>query len=168
MEWYQSETGQQIKQAELEAAGPKAQQQMMASASSLMNDNPKLGASARKIDDLVKRAEFMVELNQYTMEAVKQAFLAQIDDRARRKQFRNGYQSRMDSMQRQMEALAKQMMTLNHAYAYRNIEAEKLEAYISFLETPAGRRFTEATMGALKAALKDSVDQFAEQLSQQF
>lgn len=168
MEWYRSETGRQITQAEVAASAPQAQQEMMASANSLLSDNPELVSRAREIGDLVKGAEFMVELNQYTMEAIKQAFLARIDDESKRQQFTSGYESRMKSMQQQMERQAEQMMTLSHAYAYKDIEADKLDAYISFLKTPAGRKFTEATMGALQTALKESVDQFAQAVSDRF
>jgi hypothetical protein len=40
-----------------------------------------------------------------------------------------------------------------YAYAYRSLSEDELDRYLAFLQSPAGRRYSDASMRALESAL---------------
>ena len=168
LEWYRSETGRRITEAELATAQPSAQQDMMREGAALMEQRPGLTEKARRINELVKGTEFVADLNKHTTRAIKHAVLSQMDSESQREQFRQYFDAQMDAMSQQVEQQAQQMMVQSAVYSYRNIKPARMDAYVEFLQTPAARRFTRVSMDGLGDTLKESIDRFAGRLAETF
>ncbi len=111
------------------------------------------------IDDLVHATRWMSSFHEVLCEELVVALTEQVE---------TGKITRADlgTIRAQLQQQASEYResrpgTLLLLYAYREVEAEGLEAYIATLQTPEGRWLMEVSRSALVAAIRPSIERFA-------
>lgn len=168
MTWYQSDIGRAVTQAELDAMGADSQQEMMAAAKSLMQDHPQLMERAHRINELVRGTETILELSEYSSNAMMESMLVLMESDEEKKEFQRMFEQQMQAMAPQMHAQMEQFLLLSFTYTYRDLDLSQVDAYIEFLEKPVTQTYVHGLMNSLTRVMEEGVDRFAERMADSF
>jgi len=136
--WYESDIGKEITLAEERASTAEAYQKMMLEAQSLLS-NSKLIESAQRIDLLMGATENALLLQEFTGVALYQSMMTLLypNEPLNLELFKEYL-----TAQRAEARMSIQLMFfMSCAYAYRDIEVEKLTEYEAFLNKLSSKKF---------------------------
>lgn len=154
LDWYQSESGRRITQAEIAGATPGAYAAMQSMTQTLLEDDARL-AVVQRICTAVNAVEFASHLAVagYSLMAVVESPTPVRD---------------VDSWSAQMvqeftatQADLQMMVWLSFLYAYRHLDMPLLERYAAFLEGPSSMRFNELAINSLHRGLLSGLREVA-------
>jgi hypothetical protein len=160
--WYESDIGKEITLAEERASTAEAYQKMMLEAQSLLS-NSKLIESAQRIDLLMGATENALLLQEFTGVALYQSMMTLLypNEPLNLELFKEYL-----TAQRAEARMSIQLMFfMSCAYAYRDIEVEKLTEYEAFLNKPSSKKFNYIVTLGLNIGLQRWVYKWADQLA---
>ncbi|MCK5860665.1 MAG: DUF2059 domain-containing protein [Abyssibacter sp.] len=141
IEWHQSPVGERITQAEVQASTPQANEHMLALAPQLLQDVA-LVERADRIDAAVGITDLTMDVQENVTLIIMQTVAATtegaepVDEEAFRLQW--------EVVEPQVRANIQQYTRISAAYTYRQLSEGDVDAYVEFLSSPLGRRFTAA------------------------
>ncbi|WP_185976676.1 DUF2059 domain-containing protein [Catenovulum sediminis] len=143
MDWYQSDTGRKIAQAEEKASTMQGYQEMMSQAQTLLGHTKRV-ETAKRIDDLVGATQFTMAVQEQSGVAVYSAIMFVVApnqplDLA-------PYEAQMQAMAPQMKQSIEQMVTVSFVYSYQDIADSELASYEKFLAKPVTAKFNKLAM----------------------
>lgn len=161
--WYESDLGKKITQAEEQASTPKAYQEMMTSAQSLLADKERV-AIAKNLDKLLSASEMTMEMQKNTslamysvmMNAASPGKPVDVD----------ALKPMIDAQIAQSKSAVEQMVQVSFVYSYKNIAIKDLKKYEAFLARKAARKFNEAAFKGISKSLDASAINWAEKLGE--
>jgi hypothetical protein len=141
IEWHQSPVGERITQAEVQASTPQANEHMLALAPQLLQDVA-LVERADRIDAAIGMTDLTMDVQENVTLIIMQTVAATtegaepVDEEAFRLQW--------EVVEPQVRANIQQYTRISAAYTYRQLSEGDVDAYVEFLSSPLGRRFTAA------------------------
>lgn len=157
--WYQSPLGDQVVQAESDAATAADYQNMLQMAETLQQ-NERLMAYASDISQGNQAAEMAYNLQKHGALA---SFRGLIYTLAPEKADQiSAYEAELESAAPQMRAQLQQLSELSFAYAFRDLTDEQLDGYVEFLERPATQAFTGAVEDGLQTGMQQVTEDWIE------
>ena len=162
MEWYKSNPGLQITEAEKGASTTEGYMDMMSKAQQLMGNSERV-AMAKRLDTLLGASDTNIAVQKSTSKAIFSAMMRiNAPDEAISTDF---FDAQLAMMEPQMRQSIEELVVLNFLYSYADIDDASMKKYETFLNTPAARKFYTATTVGLKAGLEKVVANWAEELA---
>lgn len=165
-DFYKSPVGQRIVTAEVEAGSLAGQEQMKAEAATVMQ--ALLADKMRKAAiDAIAKAIHLEEMTTALSLNVSRAVMIGLTS-ADPNDTRMTLDDIEEAIQQQKATITSQMgavVTLSLAFAYRSLPIEDLNAYVAFLKTGPGAKFSNVTLKALDAVMSEAGLAFGRALS---
>jgi hypothetical protein len=161
--FYSEPLGKRMVALETEAGSAKAANEMMAMAKELMaqlKDDPKRAEVLGRLITSLKMNELMTNMVLGMQRATLAAMLAGAGKKVAMADVDKKVEAERATTAKQME----QMTLLSMAYAYRKASAEDLDAYVTFLEGPAGKRLHDVVGPAISDTLVEAAGTFGERV----
>jgi len=162
LNWYESEIGKEITEAEKEGSKPTAYQDAL-SKRDIYSKNQPMMSFAQKIEKELSLTEMMTQLNKYVSVAIFTA-ISMISDPNSAMRIKL-FKSQMESQMGQMRSQTRQMVLFIIAYTYQNIPLPKLDQYLEFNQRPETRKLNQLVTKGFVGAFEKSTDIFAFQLA---
>ncbi|SRR5690554_1952117 len=161
--WYQTPVAQKISRAEVAASAPAVWPEMRDRAGEL-NESYK-GTAREQLFDRFDRASRATETTIDTTIAVQMglatAMAALNTDSVNGERLRQ----RLESQRAMLQGMVGQQVYDGYLYTYRNISVQELKLYLDFLESEAGKRFTEVATASIQASITDPIETIGTQLA---
>lgn len=159
LEWLRSEPGRKITRLEEQASTPQALQQMRTFAKQLQTQPPSQERLqlARLIDRATGTTEMALEILETTTFSIAAAVDATLPRDQRQGQDRLRIQ--IDRQRPKWRETLQEFVLASFLFTYQSLNNADLERYLEFLESDAGRDYSNVAGIALKEALSISIDQ---------
>jgi hypothetical protein len=162
IDWYESDLGRKIKQAEDLASTPEAIEKMRRQTAFLISDQDRL-ALAERIEDVHPVTDMLLRINENTAMAVFSAFSA-VKEPTQREDVKS-FKAQLSEQLEAGRSQVREMIIVSNIYSYRDIDKTDIEKYIKFLESPAAQKFNKAKMNGIEKAFKQSSEKMAKSLA---
>ncbi len=163
--WYESDLGRKITIAEEKASTPKAYQEMMATAKSLLADEKRVEL-ARRLDEIINVTDMMMQLQEFTGIAVFTAISKALNpDQPVQVET---YKSRMRESENQIRTNIRQVVIISSVFSYKDIDIESIKKYVDFNDSPNMRHFNDGVKLGMKNALNTAIEKMATSLGASF
>ena len=156
--WYESDLGKEITRAEENAATPEAYQQMMQSATSLLQNTQRVEL-ANRFDTLSGSTDMTMRLQKYGSIAIYSAIMTAAQPNVPLNIA--AYEAQLDAKDAQTRAETKQVVILSFVYAHQNIEIAKLKKYEAFLNDSTTIKFNKIITDSMNKELESSILKWA-------
>ena len=157
--WLRTPTGVRITGFEEAASEPEAMQAMQSFAFSLQSSPPDAErvVLVQRLDAATGTTELTTEVMFTMARAAGRAFAAALPNAGSLDEL----EATLEQQRPLLEENAQNITLVSLLFAYRELSIAELSAYVSFLETPAGRWYQEAAGGALRVSLTNAVERLA-------
>jgi hypothetical protein len=155
LDWYGSALGERLTAAEVAAAAPEAQEDMVRSVPELMAD-PERVARAQRMARINDITDFVIAQQRRSMMAT--ALLVSEFAAPGETPDLDLLSDQLDEMEPAMRMQVMQSMLAGYLYTYRDFTLEEIDRYLAFLETEASRTFTERSLQTILRMGEQIVD----------
>jgi len=138
LDWYNSDTGKRITNAEKASSTAEAYERFTVQMPMLLHNRPR-AASARRIDKLVSATDMAMEMQSYTGVALYSAMMTAIAPD--RPLDLDSYREMSSLMRTEARKNTEQFVLASLVYSYLAVDDESLREYEKFLAHPTTRRF---------------------------
>ena len=164
LEFFQSELGAQIIQAEIDAGTPEAAADMQRRAQALLLSEERV--------ELAQRMDRVVGATEIGMEVQESVMLAVVKGVANLKgQDPDDTQRVLDSIKEELEAsfiarrgIISQTMVLTYVYTYKKLPIHDVKSYVDFLEQPESQKFYDIVIKTLVTGMELWAINFASEM----
>lgn len=153
--WYESNTGGRIARAEEESSTPQAMMEFQKVAPTLA-ENAALMTTVQELLEATKLIEKSIEIQEMTMLAtmIGMSQASQPEQPVNVDRLKS-----IVSMQiNQAKASLEQMLTLQLAFAYKDIDKASMNEYLTVLKSPAMQKFNDSNVEGSRLALSKAID----------
>lgn len=162
-EWYQTPVARKISSAEIAASAPEAWPQVQASAPEL--NRKYKGTRKAEVFDRFDRAARATESAVDTTIAVQLGLAAAMSALSSESMHYEQLERRIENQRGMLRGVVGQQVYDSYLYTYENISAQELELYLDFLESPAGKQFSQVVTRSIQQAIMEPVESIGRQVS---
>ncbi|ERS10005.1 hypothetical protein Q673_14900 [Marinobacter sp. EN3] len=162
-EWYQTPVARKISSAEIAASAPEAWPQIQASAPEL--NRKYKGAPKAEMFDRFDRAARATESAVDTTIAVQLGLATAMSALSSESMHYEQLERRIENQRGMLRGVVGQQVYDSYLYTYDKISAQELALYLDFLESPAGKQFSQVVTSSIQQAIMEPVESIGRQIS---
>ena len=162
-EWYQTPVARKISSAEIAASAPEAWPQIQASAPELNRKNK--GTPKAEMFDRFDRAARATESAVDTTIAVQLGLATAMSALSSESMHYEQLERRIENQRGMLRGVVGQQVYDSYLYTYDKISAQELALYLDFLESPAGKQFSQVVTSSIQQAIMEPVESIGRQIS---
>ncbi len=162
LQWYESELGRAITQAEIDASSPAAYMEMTRQGNALFEDESRV-ILAQSIAGLTQAVDMVMELQTNTGTAIYAAITqGQNPDQT---VDLDGFRASLESQEEIMRDNVEQFVVLTLLYTYREFSLDDQKTYLGHLDKEETRRFNQAVLSGLETGMSQSIIQMLDNVN---
>lgn len=162
-EWYQTPVARKISSAEIAASAPEAWPQIQASAPEL--NRKYKGTPKAEMFDRFDRAARATESAVDTTIAVQLGLATAMSALSSESMYYEQLERRIENQRGMLRGVVGQQVYDSYLYTYDKISAQELALYLDFLESPAGKQFSQVVTSSIQQAIMEPVESIGRQIS---
>ncbi|WP_379944687.1 DUF2059 domain-containing protein [Marinobacter sp. LM1] len=162
-EWYQTPIARKISNAEIAASAPEAWPQVQASAPEL--NRKYKGTRKAEMFDRFDRAARATESAVDTTIAVQLGLAAAMSALSSESMHYEQLERRIENQRGMLRGVVGQQVYDSYLYTYDKVSAQELALYLEFLESPAGKQFSQVVTSSIQQAIMEPVESIGRQIS---
>ena len=162
-EWYQTPVARKISSAEIAASAPEAWPQIQASAPEL--NRKYKGTPKAEMFDRFDRAARATESAVDTTIAVQLGLATAMSALSSESMHYEQLEHRIENQRGMLRGVVGQQVYDSYLYTYDKISAQELALYLDFLESPAGKQFSQVVTSSIQQAIMEPVESIGRQIS---
>ncbi|ABM19959.1 MULTISPECIES: DUF2059 domain-containing protein [Marinobacter] len=162
-EWYQTPVARKISSAEIAASAPEAWPQIQASAPEL--NRKYKGTPKAEMFDRFDRAARATESAVDTTIAVQLGLATAMSALSSESMHYEQLERRIENQRGMLRGVVGQQVYDSYLYTYDKISAQELALYLDFLESPAGKQFSQVVTSSIQQAIMEPVESIGRQIS---
>ena len=162
-EWYQTPVARKISSAEIAASAPEAWPQIQASAPEL--NRKYKGTPKAEMFDRFDRAARATESAVDTTIAVQLGLATAMSALSSESMHYEQLERRIENQRGMLRGVVGQQVYDSYVYTYDKISAQELALYLDFLESPAGKQFSQVVTSSIQQAIMEPVESIGRQIS---
>ena len=162
-EWYQTPVARKISSAEIAASAPEAWPQIQASAPEL--NRKYKGTPKAEMFDRFDRAARATESAVDTTIAVQLGLATAMSALSSESMHYEQLERRIENQRGMLRCVVGQQVYDSYLYTYDKISAQELALYLDFLESPAGKQFSQVVTSSIQQAIMEPVESIGRQIS---
>ncbi len=162
-EWYQTPVAWKISSAEIAASAPEAWPQIQASAPEL--NRKYKGTPKAEMFDRFDRAARATESAVDTTIAVQLGLATAMSALSSESMHYEQLERRIENQRGMLRGVVGQQVYDSYLYTYDKISAQELALYLDFLESPAGKQFSQVVTSSIQQAIMEPVESIGRQIS---
>ena len=162
-EWYQTPIARKISNAEIAASAPEAWPQVQASAPEL--NRKYKGTPKAEMFDRFDRAARATESAVDTTIAVQLGLATAMSALSSESMHYEQLERRIENQRGMLRGVVGQQVYDSYLYTYDKISAQELALYLDFLESPAGKQFSQVVTSSIQQAIMEPVESIGRQIS---
>lgn len=162
-EWYQTPVARKISGAEIAASAPEAWPQIQASAPEL--NRKYKGTPKAEMFDRFDRAARATESAVDTTIAVQLGLATAMSALSSESMHYEQLERRIENQRGMLRGVVGQQVYDSYLYTYDKISAQELALYLDFLESPAGKQFSQVVTSSIQQAIMEPVESIGRQIS---
>ena len=162
-EWYQTPVARKISSAEIAASAPEAWPQIQASAPEL--NRKYKGTPKAEMFDRFDRAARATESAVDTTIAVQLGLATAMSALSSESMHYEQLERRIENQRGMLRGVVGQQVYDSYLYTYDKISAQELALYLDFLESPAGKKFSQVVTSSIQQAIMEPVESIGRQIS---
>ena len=162
-EWYQTPVARKISSAEIAASAPEAWPQIQASAPEL--NRKYKGTPKAEMFDRFDRAARATESAVDTTIAVQLGLATAMSALSSESMHYEQLERRIENQRGMLRGVVGQQVYDSYLYTYDKISAQELALYLEFLESPAGKQFSQVVTSSIQQAIMEPVESIGRQIS---
>ncbi len=162
-EWYQTPVARKISSAEIAASTPEAWPQIQASAPEL--NRKYKGTPKAEMFDRFDRAARATESAVDTTIAVQLGLATAMSALSSESMHYEQLERRIENQRGMLRGVVGQQVYDSYLYTYDKISAQELALYLDFLESPAGKQFSQVVTSSIQQAIMEPVESIGRQIS---
>ena len=161
--WYQTPVARKISSAEIAASAPEAWPQIQASAPEL--NRKYKGTPKAEMFDRFDRAARATESAVDTTIAVQLGLATAMSALSSESMHYEQLERRIENQRGMLRGVVGQQVYDSYLYTYDKISAQELALYLDFLESPAGKQFSQVVTSSIQQAIMEPVESIGRQIS---
>lgn len=162
-EWYQTPVARKISSAEIAASAPEAWPQIQASAPEL--NRKYKGTPKAEMFDRFDRAARATESAVDTTIAVQLGLATAMSALSSESMHYEQLERRIENQRGMLRGVVGQQVYDSYLYTYDKVSAQELALYLDFLESPAGKQFSQVVTSSIQQAIMEPVESIGRQIS---
>ncbi|KAE8545123.1 MULTISPECIES: DUF2059 domain-containing protein [Marinobacter] len=162
-EWYQTPVARKISSAEIAASAPEAWPQIQASAPEL--NRKYKGTPKAEMFDRFDRAARATESAVDTTIAVQLGLATAMSALSSESMHYEQLERRIENQRGMLRGVVGQQVYDSYLYTYDKVSAQELTLYLDFLESPAGKQFSQVVTSSIQQAIMEPVESIGRQIS---
>ena len=162
-EWYQTPVARKISSAEIAASAPEAWPQIQASAPEL--NRKYKGTPKAEMFDRFDRAARATESAVDTTIAVQLGLATAMSALSSESMHYEQLERRIENQRGMLRGVVGQQVYDSYLYTYDKMSAQELALYLEFLESPAGKQFSQVVTSSIQQAIMEPVESIGRQIS---
>src|SRR5690554_2594064 len=162
-EWYQTPVARKISNAEIAASAPEAWPQIQASAPEL--NRKYKGTPKAEMFDRFDRAARATESAVDTTIAVQLGLATAMSALSSESMHYEQLERRIENQRGMLRGVVGQQVYDSYLYTYEDISAQEMGLYLDFLESPAGKQFSQVVTSSIQQAIMEPVESIGRQVS---
>ncbi len=162
-EWYQTPVARKISSAEIAASAPEAWPQIQASAPEL--NRKYKGTPKAEMFDRFDRAARATESAVDTTIAVQLGLATAMSALSSESMHYEQLERRIENQRGMLRGVVGQQVYDSYLYTYDKISAQELALYLDFLESPAGKQFSQVVTSSIQQAIMEPVESIGRPIS---
>lgn len=162
-EWYQTPVARKISSAEIAASAPEAWPQIQASAPEL--NRKYKGTPKAEMFDRFDRAARATESAVDTTIAVQLGLATAMSALSSESMHYEQLERGIENQRGMLRGVVGQQVYDSYLYTYDKISAQELALYLDFLESPAGKQFSQVVTSSIQQAIMEPVESIGRQIS---
>lgn len=162
-EWYQTPVARKISSAEISASAPEAWPQIQASAPEL--NRKYKGTPKAEMFDRFDRAARATESAVDTTIAVQLGLATAMSALSSESMHYEQLERRIENQRGMLRGVVGQQVYDSYLYTYDKVSAQELALYLEFLESPAGKQFSQVVTSSIQQAIMEPVESIGRQIS---
>lgn len=162
-EWYQTPIARKISSAEIAASAPEAWPQIQARAPEL--NRKYKGTRKAEMFDRFDRAARATESAVDTTIAVQLGLATAMSALSSESMHYEQLERRIENQRGMLRGVVGQQVYDSYLYTYEDISAQEMGLYLEFLESPAGKQFSQVVTSSIQQAIMEPVESIGRQVS---
>lgn len=162
-EWYQTPIARKISNAEIAASAPEAWPQIRARAPEL--NRKYKGTRKAEMFDRFDRAARATESAVDTTIAVQLGLATAMSALSSESMHYEQLERRIENQRGMLRGVVGQQVYDSYLYTYDKVSAQELALYLEFLESPAGKQFSQVVTSSIQQAIMEPVESIGRQIS---
>ncbi|RKR77768.1 DUF2059 domain-containing protein [Marinobacter nauticus] len=162
-EWYRTPVARKISSAEIAASAPEAWPQIQASAPEL--NRKYKGTPKAEMFDRFDRAARATERAVDTTIAVQLGLATAMSALSSESMHYEQLERRIENQRGMLRGVVGQQVYDSYLYTYDKMSAQELALYLEFLESPAGKQFSQVVTSSIQQAIMEPVESIGRQIS---
>ena len=162
-EWYRTPVARKISSAEIAASAPEAWPQIQASAPEL--NRKYKGTPKAEMFDRFDRAARATESAVDTTIAVQLGLATAMSALSSESMHYEQLERRIENQRGMLRGVVGQQVYDSYLYTYDKVSAQELALYLEFLESPAGKQFSQVVTSSIQQAIMEPVESIGRQIS---
>jgi len=162
-EWYQTPVARKISSAEIAASAPEAWPQIRAHAPEL--NRKYKGTRKAEMFDRFDRAARATESAVDTTIAVQLGLATAMSALSSESMHYEQLERRIENQRGMLRGVVGQQVYDSYLYTYEDISAHEMGLYLDFLESPAGKQFSQVVTSSIQQAIMEPVESIGRQIS---
>ena len=162
-EWYRTPVARKISSAEIAASAPEAWPQIQASAPEL--NRKYKGTPKAEMFDRFDRAARATESAVDTTIAVQLGLATAMSALSSESMHYEQLERRIENQRGMLRGVVGQQVYDSYLYTYDKVSAQELALYLDFLESPAGKQFSQVVTSSIQQAIMEPVESIGRQIS---
>lgn len=162
-EWYRTPVARKISSAEIAASAPEAWPHIKASAPEL--NRKYKGTPKAEMFDRFDRAARATESAVDTTIAVQLGLATAMSALSSESMHYEQLERRIENQRGMLRGVVGQQVYDSYLYTYDKISAQELALYLDFLESPAGKQFSQVVTSSIQQAIMEPVESIGRQIS---
>jgi len=162
-EWYRTPVARKISSAEIAASAPEAWPQIQASAPEL--NRKYKGTPKAEMFDRFDRAARATESAVDTTIAVQLGLATAMSALSSESMHYEQLERRISNQRGMLRGVVGQQVYDSYLYTYDKVSAQELALYLEFLESPAGKQFSQVVTSSIQQAIMEPVESIGRQIS---
>lgn len=162
-EWYRTPVARKISSAEIAASAPEAWPQIQASAPEL--NRKYKGTPKAEMFDRFDRAARATESAVDTTIAVQLGLATAMSALSSESMHYEQLERRIENQRGMLRGVVGQQVYDSYLYTYDKMSAQELALYLEFLESPAGKQFSQVVTSSIQQAIMEPVESIGRQIS---
>ncbi|ERS84523.1 hypothetical protein Q672_03370 [Marinobacter sp. EVN1] len=162
-EWYRTPVARKISSAEIAASAPEAWPQIQARAPEL--NRKYKGTPKAEMFDRFDRAARATESAVDTTIAVQLGLATAMSALSSESMHYEQLERRIENQRGMLRGVVGQQVYDSYLYTYDKVSAQELALYLDFLESPAGKQFSQVVTSSIQQAIMEPVESIGRQIS---
>lgn len=162
-EWYRTPVARKISSAEIAASAPEAWPHIKASAPEL--NRKYKGTPKAEMFDRFDRAARATESAVDTTIAVQLGLATAMSALSSESMHYEQLERRIENQRGMLRGVVGQQVYDSYLYTYDKVSAQELTLYLDFLESPAGKQFSQVVTSSIQQAIMEPVESIGRQIS---